>query len=72
MDAEELGLQLEEEGPRRKYDLDKEEEQMVRHEVKKRTEMIKNQPIKKEREDSSTKWKKNKLVLSLDQIKKML
>ena len=37
MDAEELGVEVEEEAPRKKYDLDREEEEIVRHEVKKKT-----------------------------------
>lgn len=40
MDAEMLGVEVEDEAPRKKYDLDKEEEVMVRHEVRKRTESI--------------------------------
>lgn len=72
MDAEELGVGLEEEGPRKKYDLDKEEEQIIRHEVKKRVENIRSESKKVEREQSQQTWRKNKLVLSLDEIHKML
>ena len=46
---------------------------MVRHEVKKKTEKIRNAPMKIEQPSNDhQKWKKNKLVLSLDEIKRML
>lgn len=47
---------------------------MVRHEVKKKTERIRNAPMKVEQQqvNDNHKWKKNKLVLSLDEIKRML
>ena len=35
-------MYLDDEAPRRKYDMDKEEEAMVRHEVKKKTQSIRN------------------------------
>ena len=63
---------VEEEAPRKKYDLDKEEEEIVRHEVKKKTEQIKKKSMKIEKVSENNKWKKNKLVLSLDEIKRML
>jgi hypothetical protein len=48
---------------------------MVRHEVKKRVEKIKK--IEKKKDESSTKnkgivWKKNKLVLSPEEIMKLI
>ena len=72
IDAEELGMEVEDEAPRKKYDLDREEEAMVRHEVKKKTERIRNAPAKVAQVNENHKWKKNKLVLSLDDIKRML
>lgn len=68
-----MGVELEDEAPRKKYDLDKEEEAMVRHEVKKKTLKIRNASVaNKQQESENKKWKKNKLVLSMDEIKRML
>lgn len=66
MDAEQLGVGLDEEAPRKKYDLDKEEEAMVRHQIKKKVQKIRNVPVNKQQESENHKWKKNKLVLSMD------
>lgn len=67
-----LGVEIEEEAPRKKYDLDKQEEAMVRHQVKKRVESIKrgNKHFKNQNEEQ--KYRKNRLVLSLDEIRRML
>lgn len=67
-----LGVEIEEEAPRKKYDLDKEEEAMVRHEVKKRVESIKRNITPRKNQNDEQKYRKNRLVLSLDEIRRML
>ena len=53
--------------------MDKEEEQLVRHELKKKVEKIKNETFRKEPvQQNNIKWKKNKLVLSPEELMKML
>jgi hypothetical protein len=73
MDAEELGVGLEEEAPRKKYDLDKEEEEVVRHEVRKKVMKIRSTSVKAEKQvEQQQKWRKNKFMLSPEEIRKML
>lgn len=42
-DANNLGVGVEEQEPRRKYDLDREEEELVRHEVREKVKIIKSE-----------------------------
>lgn len=72
MDAQDLGVGLEDEAPRKKYDMDREEEDIVRHEVKMRSENIRTHSRKVAQETNPQQWRKNKLVLSLDEIRKLL
>ena len=46
-DANNLGVEMEEEAPRKKYDLDREEEDQVRQEVKRRINSIKMEQTRK-------------------------
>ena len=45
---------------------------MVRHEVKKRVNNIRSQYKTEEQQKEQNKWKNNRLVLSLEEIKKYL
>jgi hypothetical protein len=62
-DAEQLGVEVEEEAPRKKYDLDREEEQIVRQQVKRKVENIRTEHKKSVKREGSTV--KNRLMLSL-------
>lgn len=62
-DAEQLGVGVEEEAPRKKYDLDREEEQVVRQQVKRKVESIRSEQKRSAKREGSAV--KNRLMLSL-------
>lgn len=71
-DAENVGVEIEEEATRKKYDLDKEEEERVRYQVKKKVAIIRNDHKKTVQENESQKWRKNKLVLTAEELRKLI
>jgi superfamily II DNA/RNA helicase len=64
-DANNLGVDIEDTATRKKYDLDHEEKELVRHEVKQRVASLKAENhYKTPDRNESLKWRKNKLVMT--------